>query len=158
MRDGGAADTNDVYAGFWRRLLAWAIDAALLTVLYVLLVHLFGGGIEHRGGMYLFMVEPGRPATDLIVLVAWLYYAGCESSVLQGTVGKQLVGIVVADAEGQRLSLLNFNTRCETFQSCVEIRAVGHALISLTFNFCLTALSDAPMVPGRTSRTSAIVT
>jgi uncharacterized RDD family membrane protein YckC len=111
MRIRGAADTNDVYAGFWRRLLAWSIDAALLTGLYFLLAHLFGGGIEHRGGIYLFMVEPGRTATDLIVLVAWVYYAACESSVLQGTVGKQVVGIVVADANGQRLSFLRASGR-----------------------------------------------
>jgi uncharacterized RDD family membrane protein YckC len=35
--------------------------------------------------------------------VTWLYYALCESSAWQGTVGKKLMGLRVTDTRGQRI-------------------------------------------------------
>ncbi len=58
----------------------------------------------------------GRPTSDvalvmsglnggLLALVAWLYFAGAESSTTQATTGKQWLGIKVANARGQRVNL-----------------------------------------------------
>ena len=41
----------------------------------------------------------------LLVLIAWLYFAGAESSTTQATTGKQWLGIKVANSRGQRISL-----------------------------------------------------
>lgn len=36
----------------------------------------------------------------IVTIIGWLYYAGLESSSLQGTLGKRLMGIKVTDLDG----------------------------------------------------------
>jgi uncharacterized RDD family membrane protein YckC len=38
------------------------------------------------------------------LLLTWAYYSGMESSPLQATIGKLVVGIYVTDLQGQRIS------------------------------------------------------
>jgi len=38
------------------------------------------------------------------VVMVWLYYAGMESSVYQGTLGKMALGLMVTDLEGRRIT------------------------------------------------------
>jgi uncharacterized RDD family membrane protein YckC/predicted Zn-dependent protease len=99
------------YAGFWQRLLAWAIDFALWLAVVLVLGSLFGGGITRDHGLLMFNVMPGHAAADLAVLFGWLYCAGCESSAWQATLGKLLVGIAVTDENGQRISFLRASCR-----------------------------------------------
>ncbi|MGE3771014.1 MAG: RDD family protein [Bdellovibrionales bacterium] len=64
------------YAGFWWRFLAWLIDMLLLGALYAVL---FGGPV------------PGL----ITFIIGWLYYAFCESSAWQATLGKRACGLIV---------------------------------------------------------------
>jgi uncharacterized RDD family membrane protein YckC len=83
-----------MYAGFWRRFVACAADLLLLALIYVLMsaMPLEPEARPHvlTGGLY-------------AVIVAWLYFAGMESSTEQATLGKMLMGIRVADSEGERI-------------------------------------------------------
>jgi uncharacterized RDD family membrane protein YckC len=83
-----------MYAGFWRRFVACAADLLLLALIYVLMsaMPLEPEPRPHvlAGGLY-------------AVIVAWLYFAGMESSTEQATLGKMLMGIRVADSEGERI-------------------------------------------------------
>jgi uncharacterized RDD family membrane protein YckC len=99
-----------VYGGFWRRGAAWLIDAVLLTiglaVLWIILsvFALFG------------LLSSGQDITDsnltgvqlavlvIAVVLAWLYYAGLESSGWQATIGKRLMHLVITDLHGRRVS------------------------------------------------------
>ncbi|HWR71299.1 MAG TPA: RDD family protein, partial [Dehalococcoidia bacterium] len=45
------------------------------------------------------------------LVITWLYWALMESSSKQGTVGKDLLGIVVTDAEGNRMSFRKATVR-----------------------------------------------
>jgi uncharacterized RDD family membrane protein YckC len=93
------------YAGFWWRLLAYAIDAVISLCIFVPLGAIVGVMIAASG-------EDAQSPSMLIarfginvvsILVTWLYYAFCESSAWQGTVGKKLIGLRVTDTAGQRI-------------------------------------------------------
>lgn len=90
------------YAGFWRRFVACAADLLLLALIYIL--------------MFVIPFEP-EPAPHALaaglyaVIVAWLYFAGMESSTEQATLGKMLMGIRVADGSGGRIGFLRATGR-----------------------------------------------
>lgn len=90
-----------MYAGFWKRLVAFVID----TLIGTLAAFVFGfaaGLILGAGG-----TSEDALATlgNLIgVVVMWLYFALMESSEKQATFGKQWLGMRVTDAEGKRIS------------------------------------------------------
>ena len=98
------------YAGFWKRLLAFVVDlgvtslifSALAIILPILLGPRLGvpsGGVILAAGAVVWLV------------ITWLYWALMESSSKQGTVGKDLLGIVVTDAEGNRMSFRKATVR-----------------------------------------------
>ena len=91
------------YAGFWRRLLALAIDGVLIGIVQTVIMIVFGnimaGGTSEdaMGGAALGMFL-------LIFVGQWLYFAFMESSAKQGTLGKMMIGVVVTDTDGNRIS------------------------------------------------------
>jgi uncharacterized RDD family membrane protein YckC len=105
------------YAGFWLRFFAYIIDSVVmgLAVLVVLipLFFLTGlGALLHRirpeeglndAGLFLIILFFFAAAT-LSLLVTWLYHALMESAEWQATVGKKVLGLVVTDMAGRRVS------------------------------------------------------
>lgn len=97
------------YAGFWRRATAMTLDSVLLgiiqAVVNIVIIAMIGAASVAGG-------EPDDAATvgivgviGLLTFVAmWLYFALMESSGKQATLGKMLVGIVVTDTDGNRIS------------------------------------------------------
>ena len=85
-----------IYAGFWRRFVAWILDGLLLSLVTVPFTLQFGGDAA---------AEAARTsaAGTITLVVGWLYYALMESSAKQATVGKMALGIIVTDLEGRRL-------------------------------------------------------
>lgn len=106
-----------MYAGFWRRVVAWSIDALLVAVLDALFTISFGtwllvpwtvlGG--HHGPVTARLVDIGLQ--PLGVVVVWLYYAVCESSRWQATVGKLVLGLRVTDECGRRVGFVRASGR-----------------------------------------------
>jgi len=95
------------HAGFWRRLVAFAIDALLMAIgvgLVFVVVSIFYGiallsspGPDQSVGVTLAMMV-------IILVLLWLYWAGLESSPWQGTIGKRALDLVVTDLYGRRIS------------------------------------------------------
>jgi uncharacterized RDD family membrane protein YckC len=75
------------YAGFWRRLLAWIIDAIVLLFISTII------------GMIL---PPLLPLMGFII--GGIYYAAMESSVKRGTLGKLMSGLQVVRSNGEPLT------------------------------------------------------
>jgi uncharacterized RDD family membrane protein YckC len=75
------------YAGFWIRVGAYVIDAVVLVLPALVL-----------------RVTFGQAGSLVMVVVSWLYFATMESSGIQGTVGKALLGLEVTDRYGRRIS------------------------------------------------------
>ena len=94
------------YAGFWWRFLAYLIDTMLSACVFFPMGFILGVVIVASGE------KPNSPSmigarlglNGISVLVTWLYYALCESSSWQGTVGKKVVGLRVTDLNGQRIN------------------------------------------------------
>ena len=103
----------NVYAGFWRRVLAHLIDFVILIICSIPLVFLED-----------FMASVGMDIEDVNVqslalvlnwfigfIISWLYYTLFESSSKQGTPGKMAIGIIVTDLNGQKISFGKANGR-----------------------------------------------
>lgn len=95
------------YAGFWRRLAAYVIDAVIMAFAnYEFLSYLSTnmsvianlGFYNFTYTLYAYMISFSS------ILISWVYFSGMESSPLQATVGKLVVGIYVTDMEGKRIS------------------------------------------------------
>ncbi|MCH9020325.1 MAG: RDD family protein [Proteobacteria bacterium] len=92
------------YAGFWRRAVAAIIDGFLLGFLQAIIMvaviaaMTFGESSEQTAVIL-------TVALNLAMFVAmWLYFALMESSKLQATIGKMIIGVVVSDLDGNRIS------------------------------------------------------
>ena len=82
------------YAGFWRRVAAALIDGLLVGVVSWIVTVMFSAisdGAELVGQL-------------LVLVAAYAYYAGMESSSYQATVGKMALGIQVTGLNGNRIS------------------------------------------------------
>jgi uncharacterized RDD family membrane protein YckC len=110
-----AMDHDLEHAGFWKRVLASLIDFVILAMIGFALGLAFGYNpiTEFQESFRKAMENPNGPppqaamppaAVSFISIVgSWLYKAILESSKMQGTMGKVMVGIVVTDLEGQRI-------------------------------------------------------
>lgn len=77
-----------MYASVWKRFFAFLIDAVVFVILFWVLAQLMDNA-----------------SVSLVLLVIiWLYYALLESSPLQASFGKIIVGIKVVDRRGRRLT------------------------------------------------------
>lgn len=93
------------YAGFWIRVGAYIIDAIVLAVVGGIIGGLFGGAAGSANDPMGFMAG-GSLLLNLISIVIGIgYFAGMESSSWQATLGKKVLGLVVVDENGQRISL-----------------------------------------------------
>ncbi len=92
------------YAGFWRRVVAAIVDTILFTIINFILMFALGAA--------LFVGEAGEDAATAVpialnlamIVGMWLYFALMESSKLQATLGKMMIGVVVSDLDGNRIS------------------------------------------------------
>ncbi|HKD52559.1 MAG TPA: RDD family protein [Candidatus Acidoferrum sp.] len=105
------------YGGFWLRFLAYLVDGAVILigicVVAIPLVFLTGLGAYlsninpeqdwNENGAWAIIAVIFLLATASLV-VTWLYHALMECSEWQATVGKKVLGLVVTDMEGRRLS------------------------------------------------------
>src|SRR5215831_6842530 len=93
------------YAGFWWRFLASMIDGLIMGVIFVPLGVVIGIGMASAN-------DPDSPMllaanyglNGLEFLVGWLYFAFCESSSWQATLGKKVCGLLVTDMAGNQLT------------------------------------------------------
>ena len=106
--DATPAGTTPVgYGGFWVRVVAYVIDAILVSIVLGVVMSLFG----------LRYVDPDDlshfdPTVNILsILVFWLYFALMESSERGATVGKMAMGLRVVSNEGKRISFLNATGR-----------------------------------------------
>lgn len=75
------------YAGFWKRFVAYVIDAIALWIVFAVLYE-----------------TTHQVAGVIVIPVVWLYFASMESSARQATLGKMAMGLVVTDDKGNRIS------------------------------------------------------
>jgi len=138
-------DLSPTYVGFWRRLVAAALDGALPTIALVIIVYRGGhhmgvafydqnwgyqnwGWREHF--VWALLLVAAGPAW--LALVSWFYHAGMESSAWQGTIGKRILGVIVTDAEGQRLDFWHATRRHLAKYISAAVFGVGFLMAALS--------------------------
>jgi uncharacterized RDD family membrane protein YckC len=97
------------YAGFWLRLVAYIIDSIVLgfaigVVIFMPLMDRAGISVDNP---WTFYTSPSRQIVAmrlLVVMASWVYWALMESSPWQATLGKKVLGLMVTDLEGRRVS------------------------------------------------------
>ncbi len=82
------ARNNVAYAGFWLRFAAAIIDGIILIIIRHILAWLVS--------LELALILSG--------IIGWFYFALLESSDKQATLGKSIMGIIVTDLEGNKIS------------------------------------------------------
>ncbi|OOG48596.1 RDD family protein [Rhodanobacter sp. C01] len=108
------------YAGFWKRVGAYILDAIILYLPNMLIMKALGGDAAQAALKQAMLAAPGdahammaaygqfyssmATASLITTVLAWLYFALCESSAWQATVGKLALGIRVTDLQGNRIS------------------------------------------------------
>jgi uncharacterized RDD family membrane protein YckC len=91
---------NVRYAGAWNRFIAYMVDGVFLNLVLVLLVVLLNMSGVQNGAML-------SAIFALYWVASILYFTVMDASASQGTLGKMLIGIKVADAQsGGRISYL----------------------------------------------------
>jgi uncharacterized RDD family membrane protein YckC len=105
-----------VYAGFWLRAVAYFIDLVLITVIAgtAILVPLMAQGAIPADKPWFLLTEKSRQvlAIELLVqMICWLYFASFESSSWQATPGKKMLGLMVTDIEGRRVTFARASGR-----------------------------------------------
>ena len=98
------------YAGFWQRFVAALIDGILLYVVQFIILAAFG--VSAYASNPQAISEGGFPMSLILAYIVILganvaYYAYLESSERQATFGKQAMGLVVTNMNGERITLLN---------------------------------------------------
>ncbi len=115
------------YGGFWIRLVAYIIDAILLSIAMGMVGGVLGLNFYNPN------VETYSPTGNLLYLaVAWLYFALLESSERGATVGKMAMGLRVVTDQGQRLSFLNATGRYFAKIISALILCIGFIMIAFT--------------------------
>ena len=122
-----AAGSLLAYGGFWIRLVAYIIDAILLSLAMGVVGTVVGFNVFATD------MENYNPAANLISLViGWLYFALLESSERGATVGKMAMGLRVVTDQGQRLSFLNATGRYFAKIISAIILCIGFIMIAFT--------------------------
>ena len=139
--DDHVAGGDVVYAGFWKRFAALAIDSLVVGIAYyavlIAAVLVLGIGLAgFTGG------DPGAAGAGVMGLLALvyliypvmsaLYYVGFESSSRQATLGKMAVGIKVTGDGGRRLSRGQALARWASHLLCYVTVYIGYLMAAFT--------------------------
>lgn len=136
------------YAGFWKRLAAYIIDVIVLYLPNMLIMNAFGEDAAQTTLQQALLAAGTNPdivlaayghyyetmhvALALTSLLAWLYFALCESSAWQATVGKLAMGIRVTDLQGRRISFPRALGRYAAKILSVMILLLGFLMVAWT--------------------------
>lgn len=107
------------HAGFWLRVVATLIDGILLSIVNWLLGMVLGQGLLY---------------SLATLIIAWVYFAGMESSDKQATLGKQLLQLKVTDLTGERISFGKATARYFSKIISSIILLLGYIMVAFTKN------------------------
>lgn len=129
------------YAGFWLRFVASILDSFVLsfgTLFVFFFIGIFLGVFFAASGDKMDFENPaleipiGIAAVLSWVGMRWLYFAKCESSSWQATLGKKILGLKVTDLEGRRISFARASGRFFAKFISMLFLYVGYIMVGFT--------------------------
>ncbi len=127
------------YAGFWRRfgaaVLDWLIMSAVNTVIQMIsvaagIIELNFESTSESADLSFTPAMWGVSTLGFVIMI--LYFAIMESSSRQATLGKMVLGIVVTDGEGKRISFGRALGRNLAKIISDIILFIGHLMVAFT--------------------------
>jgi uncharacterized RDD family membrane protein YckC len=97
------------YAGFWLRFFAAIIDSIIITLISRILLMGFDAPAFSIDQTYFDALN--SPITLMNTLIFWLYFSILESSPMQASLGKFILGLKVVDIYGRRIGFLRATGR-----------------------------------------------
>lgn len=126
------------YGGFWWRVLAYVIDGIVLNVIMAVWGAVVGVSMFPMAMTGSDFAEPNISGAMLALtwvfsfLLNWLYFALMEASKLQATLGKLVIGLVVTDQHGDRISFLRATGRYFAKIISGLILFIGFIMVAVT--------------------------
>jgi uncharacterized RDD family membrane protein YckC len=97
-----------VYAGFWLRAIALAIDGLILGLVFapIIAAHPDAFFLNLDANVQALKQFPQFTPLGFLIasLVTWFYFTGFEASAWQATPGKRILRLSVTDLDGRRLT------------------------------------------------------
>ena len=123
QNSGAATKVKEMeYAGFWNRFVANFYDNIITLVILIPVIFIIG----------VFVDVDEKQLTLIVILFDWVYSAGFESSKKKATIGKQAMGIIVTDKDGNRISFIKATIRFfSKFISLITLY-IGFIIIGFT--------------------------
>jgi uncharacterized RDD family membrane protein YckC len=100
VADESSALVTATYASFLKRVSAWITVAIIVAIV----LNILGGLLSGSGGTVGRVVDGAMIDAVVLAMIWFLYGAGMESSSRQATLGKRVLGMVVTDMEGNRVT------------------------------------------------------
>ena len=138
-------NTTPDYADFGKRLVAYLIDALILSVpigiLYGLVIFTLVGSVSasaDSGTGQLGAAEAGAAIGSVVLLYILVpiimigYFSYFESSEKQASMGKQVMGLKVVGMNGERISFMNAVGRNASRLISSAICAIGYIMAAFT--------------------------
>lgn len=140
VSDNSVRSATGEYAGFWERFAAFIVDWIILFIAVFVVAFMVGVAIGIIGGAMGMgeteldaFIEQYKLAFNLLgVLVAWLYYAGMESSRHQATLGKKLLSMKVTDRHGGKVTFARATGRHFAKFISGLILLIGYIMVAFT--------------------------
>jgi len=98
------------YAGFWKRVMAYLIDAFIIAFPVTMIFGTVIPEVLVTENVEVTSVTVSMPQIIMLV-TSWVYFAGLESSAWQATAGKKMLGMQVADTSGVRIGFSKATVR-----------------------------------------------
>lgn len=119
------------YAGFWKRVIAYLIDAFIIAFPVTMIFGTVIPQVLKTENIEVTTVTVSMP--QIIMLVAsWVYFAGFESSAWQATIGKKILGMKVTDASGERIDFIKATIRYVAKFLSSFILMIGFIMVAFT--------------------------
>jgi len=128
---GSQLGMGTVYAGFWKRVVAILIDNTILAICTIGAIFVFAIGGD-LGSTETDQLIAGMFGYIVNLVLSWLYFTLFESSSQQATLGKMVLGIVVTDLSGNRISFGRANGRYWGKIASAIILLFGFIMVSFT--------------------------
>ncbi|MBD2480905.1 RDD family protein [Planktothrix sp. FACHB-1365] len=122
------------YAGFEKRFVALLIDTIIFIFIGFIIVGRSPSELQQPNAelaMYLILMQ----------IIGWIYYAILESSSIQGTLGKRVVGIIVTNLQGNQISFGKATARYFAKSACFVFWIAAAFMAVMTPS---TSASDSP--------------
>jgi len=126
-----------IYAGFWLRFAAYILDSLILglTAGVAVFAPLMSRGAISPDNPWAIYTNTSRQYVALqllLMMISWVYFALLESSPWQASIGKKMLGLMVTDMQGRRISFARATARyfCTLLSSFILM--AGFIMIAFT--------------------------